>query len=70
MKKFDVYQEKLGLSSRELRKVVLRMPSMLGMSVRCDKSDIKSALDERLDFFFDEGRLDVARVRATDSFLV
>jgi len=54
MKKFDVYQEKLGLSSRELRKVVLRMPSMLGMSVRCDKSDIKSALDERLDFFFDE----------------
>lgn len=62
MKNFDAYQDKLGLSSRELRKVILRMPSLLGMSVDTEENDTKSALDERLDFFFNEGKLDVGSV--------
>lgn len=55
--KLDVYQSRLGLSSRELRKVILRMPSLLGMSVYNNESDTKSSVDERLEFFYDEGKL-------------
>ncbi len=44
----DRLQGRLGLSSAELRKLLLRMPSLMGMGM--------SAFDDRLDFFANEGR--------------
>lgn len=43
----DVFQSRLGLSSFELRKLVLRMPSLVGMGL--------PAFEERLDFFVNQG---------------
>jgi len=43
MPKCDMLQSKLQLSSADLRKLVLRMPSLIGVS--------SSAFDDRLDFF-------------------
>jgi len=46
MPKCDMLQSKLQLSSAELRKLVLRMPSLIGISF--------SAFNDRLDFFTNE----------------
>ena len=43
----DLLQSRLHLSSAQLRKLILRMPSLVGMG--------KSAFDDRLDFFTNEG---------------
>ena len=48
----NALQSKLGLSSRELRKVILRMPSLIGMSVA---ESLDRGLTQRLKFFYDEG---------------
>jgi hypothetical protein len=44
----DRLQGKLELTSAELRKLVLRMPSLMGMGM--------SAFEDRLDFFTSEGK--------------
>lgn len=48
----DALQAKIGLSSNELRKVILRMPSLIGMSVT---ESAKGGLTQRINFFCDEG---------------
>lgn len=48
----DALQANLGLKSIELRKLVLRMPSLIGMSV---EESGESGLFQRLRFFEDEG---------------
>ncbi len=53
--KLNVIQEQLALSTRELQRIVLRMPSVTGMSVQNTKGQ-KSALHKRLDFFINEGK--------------
>jgi len=46
--KLAAYQDKLGLTGRDLRKVLLRQPSLLGLS--------ETSFNEKLGFFFDEGK--------------
>jgi len=43
----DMLQRKLDLKSAELRKLILRMPSLVGMG--------SAAFEDRLDFFTNEG---------------
>lgn len=50
MPTLDLLQSRLYLSSAELRKLILRMPSLMGMG--------RSALDDRLHFFRKEGRVE------------
>lgn len=50
----NALQSKLGLSSAELRKVILRMPSLIGTSVA---ESSERGLTQRLVFFCDEGWL-------------
>lgn len=49
---FNALQEKLGLSSKQVRKIVLRMPSLIGMST---VESSETGLMQRLVFFYDEG---------------
>ena len=49
----DILQHRLGLSSGELKRLVLRMPSIVGIQVNSQNE--KSTLDKKLDFFYDEG---------------
>eukprot|EP00571_Detonula_confervacea_P007920 CAMPEP_0172332500 /NCGR_PEP_ID=MMETSP1058-20130122/62469_1 /TAXON_ID=83371 /ORGANISM="Detonula confervacea, Strain CCMP 353" /LENGTH=1128 /DNA_ID=CAMNT_0013049791 /DNA_START=143 /DNA_END=3526 /DNA_ORIENTATION=+ len=51
----DMLQSKLVLSSAELRKIMLRMPSIMGMG--------KSGFDDRLDFFTNEAGMSVDDVK-------
>lgn len=46
--KLEAFQDKLGLTGRDLRKVLLRQPSLLGLS--------ETSFNEKLGFFFDEGK--------------
>lgn len=48
MPTLDMLQEGLRLSSSDLRRLVLRMPSLVGMGA--------SAFEDRLEFFINEGR--------------
>jgi hypothetical protein len=48
----DALQSKLGLSSSELRKVIFRMPSLVGISAA---ESPEKGLSQRLAFFGDEG---------------
>jgi hypothetical protein len=51
----NAIQDRLMLSSRDLQRIVLRMPSITGMSI--ESTDVKtSALDARIDFFVNEGK--------------
>ena len=45
--KLDNLQSKLKLSSADLKKLILRMPSLIGMGM--------SAFDDRMEFFMEEG---------------
>ena len=45
----DKIQSKLELSSAELRKLMMRIPSLMGMET--------SAFDDRIDFFMNKGSL-------------
>ena len=47
--KLEAFQDRLGLTCRDLRKIILRQPSLLGLS--------EISLDEKLDFLLDEGKL-------------
>jgi len=49
----DALQAKLGLSSSEVRKVILHMPSLMGLSVT---ESLDRGLSQRLKFFYDEGK--------------
>jgi len=52
----NAIQDRLFLSSRDLQRIVLRMPSITGMSVESTNDKI-SALDARIDFFTKEANL-------------
>ena len=59
----DAIQSSLGMSNFELRSLIMRMPSLLGMSV-LDKSDTqKSSLSEKLSFFYNEAGMDQSQLR-------
>jgi hypothetical protein len=53
----NTLQSKLMLSTRELRRVILRMPSVTGMSVSNDNGK-ESSLEQKIAFFTDEGEYD------------
>lgn len=53
--KLDAFQEKLGLTCRDLRKIILRQPSLLGLS--------ETSLGKKLDFFLDEVGMTIEEVR-------
>ena len=53
--KLDAFQEKLGLKCRDLRKLMLRQPSLLGLS--------ETSLDGKMDFFLGEVGMTVEEVR-------
>lgn len=53
--KLDTFQEKLGLTCRDLRKIMLRQPSLLGLS--------ETSLSEKLDFFLNEIGMTIEEVR-------
>jgi hypothetical protein len=57
----NAIQGRLKLSTKELQRVVLRMPSVTGMST--DSSKQLSALDKRIDFFLNEGKIALAEYR-------
>ena len=50
----DALQDNLGLSSMELRRLILRMPSMIGMQVI--NTTEPSSLEKKIDFFLNEGK--------------
>lgn len=49
-------QRRLELRNSELRQLVLRMPSVIGMGTSEKDGGQPSAFDQRLDFFQNEGR--------------
>ncbi|KAL7543064.1 hypothetical protein ACHAXR_012377, partial [Thalassiosira sp. AJA248-18] len=51
----DTLQSKLELSSAELRKLMIRMPSLMGMGM--------SAFDDRLDFFINEADMSIKELK-------
>ena len=53
--KLDAFQEKLGLTCRDLRKIMLRQPSLLGLS--------ETSLGGKLEFFLDEVGMTIEEVR-------
>ena len=53
----NAVQESLSLSSREIRKLILRMPSIIGMGVRSSKENEPSSLEKRIHFFVNEGKI-------------
>ena len=53
--KLDAFQEKLGLTCRDLRRIMLRQPSLLGLS--------EISLGEKLDFFLNEVGMTIKEVR-------
>ncbi len=55
MPTLDAIQSRLGLTSRELQKVVLRLPSCIGMSVDSTTYKVMSGLDKRIAFYLGEG---------------
>lgn len=57
----DKIQIQLELSSSELRKLILRMPSLTGMAM--------SAFDDRFDFFVNEGKLQLLFISSQCSVL-
>ena len=50
----DMLQRKLNLKSAELRKLILRMPSLVGMG--------SAAFEDRLDFFTNEGKISLGSI--------
>ena len=61
MPMLDKIQIQLELSSSELRKLILRMPSLTGMAM--------SAFDDRFDFFVNEGKLQLLFISSQCSVL-
>ena len=53
--KLDAFQEKLGLTCRDLRKIMLRQPSLLGLS--------ETSFCGKLEFFLDEVGMTIEEVR-------
>lgn len=53
LKKINAIQDRLHLSSKETRKIILRMPSTLGMSITSSEEKL-SALDRQINFFLDD----------------
>jgi len=51
----NALQHRLGLSSRDLRRLTLRMPSLIGINV--DRANAVSSLDKKIKFFRDEGEM-------------
>jgi hypothetical protein len=63
----DALQSSLGLSCSELRSLVIRMPSLLGMGTRAGADEgmktKPSALSQKLRFFFSDAGMDQAQLR-------
>jgi len=57
----NALQSRLGLSSRDLRRIILRMPSLLGMNV--DRTNSMSTLDEKIKFFKDEAQMNASELK-------
>lgn len=55
MPTLNALQTRLGLSTRQLRHIILRMPSLIGISV--DNNTKESSLDKHINFFLQEARM-------------
>lgn len=55
MPTLNALQTRLGLTTRQLRHIILRMPSLIGIGV--DNTTKQSSLDKRIEFFHKEARM-------------
>jgi hypothetical protein len=55
MPTLNALQTRLGLTTRQLRHIILRMPSLIGIGV--DNTTKQSSLDKRIEFFHQEARM-------------
>ena len=65
----DKLQRSLGLRNSELRQLILRMPSVIGMGTSKSDAGKLSAFDQRLDFFQNEGKNCVSSLSLIMSFV-
>ncbi|KAL7499845.1 hypothetical protein ACHAWT_007865 [Skeletonema menzelii] len=59
----DKLQRSLGLRNSELRQLILRMPSVIGMGTSEKEGGKLSAFDQRLDFFQNEAGMSMKEVK-------